>query len=161
MALPIGGGIYQKSITIPATFNIGGEGLWQERRIRSSGVVSRRTWMMRVFASSGSDATVPNSNYVVPLDSKSFSSSSCVTRPLAEILRDLNKRIPDNIITKPKPPAPGDHNTFIPWYHANRMLSFYAPGTIYLLVLSTIIVLYCTFFNHFIFLSLRLVRRNT
>ncbi|OAY43788.1 DNA repair RAD52-like protein 2, chloroplastic [Manihot esculenta] len=78
--------------------------------------------------SSSSDGSknkaVPNSNYVVPLD-KSFSStySSCITRPLAEILRDLNKRIPDNII---KPSSPG--TTFIPWYHANRMLSFYAPG---------------------------------
>lgn len=74
---------------------------------------------------------VPNSNYVVPL-SKSFSpaNSSCITRPLAEILRDLNKRIPDNIAQKvpqsdslERPPA-----TFIPWFHANRMLSFYAPG---------------------------------
>ncbi|CAI0381427.1 unnamed protein product [Linum tenue] len=72
---------------------------------------------------------VPNSNYVVPLDkSFSFSQSSCITRPLAEILRDLNKRIPDNII-KPSQPS-----TSIPWYwvfpkyHANRMLSFYAPG---------------------------------
>ncbi|CAN1200182.1 DNA repair RAD52-like protein 2, chloroplastic [Linum perenne] len=66
---------------------------------------------------------VPNSNYVVPLD-KSFSSaqSSCITRPLAEILRDLNKRIPDNIIKPSEPP------TSIPWYHANRMMSFYAPG---------------------------------
>ncbi|XP_042499488.1 DNA repair RAD52-like protein 2, chloroplastic isoform X2 [Macadamia integrifolia] len=58
---------------------------------------------------------VPNSNYVVPLDK-----SSCIMRPLAEILRDLNKRVPDKII---KP----DTN-YIPWYHANRMLSFYAPG---------------------------------
>ncbi|PON91740.1 hypothetical protein TorRG33x02_123380 [Trema orientale] len=68
---------------------------------------------------------VPNSNYVVPLD-KSFSpaNSSCITRPLAEILRDLNKRIPDNIIKTPSPPS----TPFIPWYHANRMLSFYAPG---------------------------------
>ncbi|XP_021274955.1 DNA repair RAD52-like protein 2, chloroplastic [Herrania umbratica] len=67
---------------------------------------------------------VPNSNYVVPLD-KSFSpsNSSCITRPLVEILRDLNKRIPDNII---KPPS--NASTFLPWYHANRMLSFYAPG---------------------------------
>ncbi|KAJ9186174.1 hypothetical protein P3X46_005706 [Hevea brasiliensis] len=79
-------------------------------------------------SSSSSDGSrkkaVPNSNYVVPLD-KSFSSacSSCITRPLSEILRDLNKRIPDNII-KPSSPA----TTFIPWYHANRMLSFYAPG---------------------------------
>lgn len=62
---------------------------------------------------------VPNSNYVVPLDK--FSSSSCINRPLNEILRDLNKKIPDNII-KPEDPAS------IPWYHANRMLSFYAPG---------------------------------
>lgn len=61
---------------------------------------------------------VPNSNYVVPLDQPS--NFSCITRPLAEILRDLNKRIPDNIV---KP-----HSTFISWYHANRMLSFYAPG---------------------------------
>ncbi|XP_073130979.1 DNA repair RAD52-like protein 2, chloroplastic [Henckelia pumila] len=66
----------------------------------------------------GSAAPAPNSNYVVPLDK-----SSCITRPLAEILRDLNKRIPDNIINTQ------DHqSTFIPWYHANRMLSFYAPG---------------------------------
>ncbi|KAF9622038.1 hypothetical protein IFM89_029322 [Coptis chinensis] len=65
---------------------------------------------------------LPNSNsstnYVVPLDN-----SSCITRPLAEILRDLNKRVPDNII---KP----DANFCIPWYHANRMLSFYAPVTL-------------------------------
>ncbi|KAG5521706.1 hypothetical protein RHGRI_034058 [Rhododendron griersonianum] len=58
-----------------------------------------------------------SSNYVVPLDA-----SSCITRPLAEILRDLNKRIPDNIIIN------NTNTTFIPWYHANRMLSFYAPG---------------------------------
>ncbi|KAK4762577.1 hypothetical protein SAY86_008345 [Trapa natans] len=71
--------------------------------------------------------SVPNSNYVVPLD-KSFS-SSYITRPLVEILRDLNKRIPENII-KPLPfqDRDSDQSTFIPWYHANRMLSFFAPG---------------------------------
>ncbi|XP_059309174.1 DNA repair RAD52-like protein 2, chloroplastic [Lycium ferocissimum] len=68
----------------------------------------------------GKNATSSNTNYVVPLDKVS---SSCITRPLAEILRDLNKRIPDNIIK-----ADDDNSTFIPWYHANRMLSFYAPG---------------------------------
>lgn len=113
-----------------------------------------------------SSSVVPNSNYVVPLDK-----SSCITRPLAEILRDLNKRIPDNII---KSAPDQDQDVFIPWfvfliclkllniyhfvfslpettclvrshanmplflslmilaaayrYHANRMLSFYAPG---------------------------------
>ncbi|XP_017701828.2 DNA repair RAD52-like protein 2, chloroplastic [Phoenix dactylifera] len=58
---------------------------------------------------------LPNSNYVVPLDK-----ASCLTRPLAEILRDLNKRVPDKIINT------ADNS--IPWYHTNRMLSFYAPG---------------------------------
>ncbi|KAK1365566.1 DNA repair RAD52-like protein 2, chloroplastic [Heracleum sosnowskyi] len=87
---------------------------------------TRRDWMRALAIGSGGDppGAVPNSNYVVPMDSNS---PSCITRPLAEILRDLNKRIPDNIIIKTD-----DHiNTsapFIPWYHANRMLSFYAPG---------------------------------
>ncbi|KAA8532226.1 hypothetical protein F0562_032249 [Nyssa sinensis] len=80
-------------------------------------------------SSSSNDAnkktSVPNSNYVVPLDKSPI--SSCITRPLAEILRDLNKRIPDNII-KLDDDIGGDDSTFIPWYHANRMLSFYAPG---------------------------------
>lgn len=88
---------------------------------------TRRDWI-RALAMERSEppapAAVPNSNYVVPMDSNS---PSCITRPLAEILRDLNKRIPDNIITKSD-----DHlknsTPFIPWYHANRMLSFYAPG---------------------------------
>ncbi|KAK4265096.1 hypothetical protein QN277_026193 [Acacia crassicarpa] len=79
-------------------------------------------------SSDGKKGSVSNSNYVVPLDkSFPFSNSSCITRPLAEILRDLNKRIPDNIVkahVHGDPPA----GTLIPWYHANRMLSFYAPG---------------------------------
>lgn len=51
---------------------------------------------------------VPVSNYVVPLDTVT-SASSCITRPLAEILRDLNKRVPDNTI---KPQS----NSLIPWF---------------------------------------------
>lgn len=64
----------------------------------------------------GKKGGVSNSNYVVPLDkSFPFSNSSCITRPLAEILRDLNKRIPDNIV---KAHVHGDPSatTFIPWY---------------------------------------------
>ncbi|KAG9136795.1 hypothetical protein Leryth_004543 [Lithospermum erythrorhizon] len=70
--------------------------------------------------SGGSSVSMSNSNYVVPMDN-----SSCIMRPLGEILRDLNKRINDNII---KINDHGYDSTFIPWYHANRMLSFYAPG---------------------------------
>jgi hypothetical protein len=36
---------------------------------------------------------VPTTNYVVPLDKPTG-----MTRPLVEILRDLNKRVPDKII---------------------------------------------------------------
>ncbi|ONK72144.1 uncharacterized protein A4U43_C04F16240 [Asparagus officinalis] len=68
-------------------------------------------------SSNGGKKEVPNnSKYVVPLDK----ATSGLTRPLAEILRDLNKRVPDNIINH--------QEKSIPWYHANRMLSFYAPG---------------------------------
>ncbi|XP_057493907.1 DNA repair RAD52-like protein 2, chloroplastic [Actinidia eriantha] len=83
------------------------------------------TLAVRVSSNEGNKktASVPNSNYVVPLDNSV--ASSCITRPLAEILRDLNKRIPDNIINTDDAIA---STNLIPWYHANRMLSFYAPG---------------------------------
>ncbi|CAA7045123.1 unnamed protein product [Microthlaspi erraticum] len=74
----------------------------------------------------GKKKAVPNSNYVVPMDK--FSSSSSITRPLIEILRDLNKKIPDNIVKSHEPGSNAASSGFIPWFHANRMLSFYAPG---------------------------------
>ncbi|KAI9076118.1 hypothetical protein K1719_041932 [Acacia pycnantha] len=86
-------------------------------------------------SSDGKNGGVSNSNYVVPLD-KSFprSDPSCITRPLEEILSDLNKKIPDNIVK-----ADVRGNPLIPWYHANRMLNFYAPewqGYIFDVILS-------------------------
>lgn len=83
---------------------------WWTRTQISFGVPGR-TLKLQISALSGDGsssskkASAPNSNYVVPLDK-----SSCITRPLAEILRDLNKRIPDNIIK-----THDDHSTFIPW----------------------------------------------
>ncbi|KAL8141542.1 hypothetical protein V2J09_014574 [Rumex salicifolius] len=97
-------------------------GNWHVRFSSASGclTLSSRSVSPRILAlaSDGKGGSVPNTNYVVPLDKSP--TSSCITRPLAEILRDLNKRIPDNIL------QPG--SITIPWYHANRMLSFYAPG---------------------------------
>lgn len=102
---------------------------WNKRIELGMGRVRKRSMGLIAYCSNeknskGQGQGVPNSNYVVPMD-KSFSSSSssCITRPLNEILRDLNKRIPDNIITE----SPRS-STFISWYHANRMMSFYAPG---------------------------------
>lgn len=108
---------------------------WSSNNCKNELRLSRRTGSVGlVYCGSHSSNTannndknkgVPNSNYVVPLE-KSFSSanSSYMTRPLVEILRDLNKRIPDNIIN----PSDNTSSTFISWYNANRMLSFYAPG---------------------------------
>eukprot|EP00249_Psilotum_nudum_P012518 c23828_g1_i1 orf=192-779(-) len=67
---------------------------------------------------------ISSANYVVPLENIPL--SSCITRPLAEILRDLNKRVPDKVLKTEI--EDGVARKFIPWYHANRMLSFYAPG---------------------------------
>ena len=74
---------------------------------------SRTTLAVRVSSNEGNKkaASVPNSNYVVPLDNSV--ASSCITRPLAEILRDLNKRIPDNIINTDDAIA---STNLIPWY---------------------------------------------
>ncbi|XP_044957260.1 DNA repair RAD52-like protein 2, chloroplastic [Hordeum vulgare subsp. vulgare] len=68
-------------------------------------------------------AAASTGNYLVPLDAAPWG----ITRPLVEILRDLNKRVLETIV------LPASHRAFasepfIPWYHANRMLSFYAPG---------------------------------
>jgi hypothetical protein len=60
----------------------------------------------------------------VPLESSK--ESSFITRPLAEILRDMNKRVPDKVLKVKN--DNGVSLKYIPWYHANRMLSFYAPG---------------------------------
>lgn len=99
---------------------------WQLPHRQHRGIViggSKKVHVRRsVRAVSRSDAKkgggVSSSNYVVPLDKSSY-----ITRPLAEILRDLNKKIPENIV-KHSPASP----PFFPWYQANRMLSFYAPG---------------------------------
>lgn len=73
-------------------------------------------------------AASPNSNYVVPLDK-----SASLIRPLAEILRDLNKRVPDMVID------PKDNS--ISWYayvfliryldssFTDRSTNFHFPGT--------------------------------
>ncbi|KFK32165.1 hypothetical protein AALP_AA6G206100 [Arabis alpina] len=90
--------------------------VWRGVRCNSNGV----------GGDAGKKKAVPNSNYVVPMDK--FSSSSSITRPLIEILRDLNKKIPDNIVKSHDPRSTAASSGFIPWYHANRMLSFYAPG---------------------------------
>lgn len=82
------------------------------RRTGSVGLVHCSSHSSNTANNNDKNKGVPNSNYVVPLE-KSFSSanSSYMTRPLVEILRDLNKRIPDNIINRPDNAC----STFISW----------------------------------------------
>ncbi|KAG6538814.1 hypothetical protein ZIOFF_003944 [Zingiber officinale] len=103
---------------------------WKQARSLCPAWTSRRKAVAMAMennvAGGGSYAGVPNSNYVVSLDVV----PSPLTRPLKEILRDLNKRVPDKIID-------ASHKS-IPWYHTNRMLSFYAPGMAYSSLLTLI-----------------------
>ncbi|GBG75987.1 hypothetical protein CBR_g21229 [Chara braunii] len=51
---------------------------------------------------------------------------SSTFRPLADIICDLNRKVPENLLK-----IKIDHGfqlKYIPWFHANRMLNFYAPG---------------------------------
>ncbi|KAK9103974.1 hypothetical protein Scep_020818 [Stephania cephalantha] len=120
-------------LLIPKSRKMGEEGVvegwWRPRsrgfRVSSGSSVAGSLFCVRAVDNNSNSSkkgghAAGSNNYVVPLQDKSSSSSSCITRPLAEILRDLNKRVPDNIV---KPAS-----NSISWYHANRMLSFYAPG---------------------------------
>ena len=78
---------------------------------------------VRMAAMDASKAA-PYASYVVPLEASK--EPSLITRPLAEILRDMNKRVPDKVLKTRI--DEGVVLKYIPWYHANRMLSFYAPG---------------------------------
>lgn len=49
--------------------------------------------LLRVSATDSSKA-VPYASYAVPLEAN----NSFITRPLAEILRDMNKRVPDKVL---------------------------------------------------------------
>jgi len=76
------------------------------------------------MASMDGGQAVPYASYAVPLEASK--EPSLITRPLAEILRDMNKRVPDKVLKTRS--DEGVVLKYIPWYHANRMLSFYAPG---------------------------------
>ncbi|KAG6438247.1 hypothetical protein SASPL_103184 [Salvia splendens] len=102
--------------TAEADFHVMGRSLpWQTQTKISLGVPNNA---LNLNCSSSKKAAAINSNCVFPADN-----SPCITRHLAEILRDLNKRIPDPVFK-----INDDRSAFIPWYQANRMLSFYAPG---------------------------------
>lgn len=77
-----------------------------------------------IMAAMGGGKAVPYESYAVPL--KATEEPSLITRPLAEILRDMNKRVPDKVLKTRN--DEGVVLKYIPWYHANRILSFYAPG---------------------------------
>ncbi|KAL1547134.1 DNA repair RAD52-like protein 2, chloroplastic [Salvia divinorum] len=111
--------------TAEAGFHVMGRPLPRRTRSKVSFGVPNKALKLGISVLSGGDSSISskkaaatNSNCVFPVDK-----SPCITRSLAEILGDLNKRIPDPIFK-----INDDRSTFIPWYRANRMLSFYAPG---------------------------------
>lgn len=47
-------------------------------------------------------------------------------RPLAEIMADLKKPIPDSVVKSKT--LKGNKIRFVPWYNYVKMLNYYAPG---------------------------------
>ncbi|KAH9550702.1 hypothetical protein CY35_10G085300 [Sphagnum magellanicum] len=84
----------------------------------------RATDVSKLTTKTTTSSVAPYASYAVPLESSK--ESSFITRPLYEILRDMNKRVPDKVLKVKN--DNGVSLKYIPWYHANRMLSFYAPG---------------------------------
>ncbi|MCO5576946.1 hypothetical protein L7F22_030767 [Adiantum nelumboides] len=99
------------------------KGIGALRRLCQSVHHSKFSMTMKVNADGVNLSGTANASYAAPL--QAAVGSSFIIRPLAEILRDLNKRVPDQVLLdKPGSTRPKQ----IPWYQANRLLSFYAPG---------------------------------
>ncbi|XP_023643288.1 DNA repair RAD52-like protein 1, mitochondrial isoform X1 [Capsella rubella] len=52
--------------------------------------------------------------------------TSGISRPLAEILKELNKKIPDSVIRTRV--EDGSSIKYIPWHIVNRIMNMHAPG---------------------------------
>ncbi|XP_057793851.1 uncharacterized protein LOC131010371 isoform X1 [Salvia miltiorrhiza] len=50
-----------------------------------------------------------------------------ISRPLSEILKDLNKKVPDSLI-KSRTEASDFSLRYVPWHILNRILNLHAPG---------------------------------
>ncbi|CAI9117174.1 OLC1v1018520C1 [Oldenlandia corymbosa var. corymbosa] len=53
--------------------------------------------------------------------------SSGISRPLSEILKELNKKVPDSLITTRFDPSSGSSIRYIPWHIVNRIMNLHAP----------------------------------
>lgn len=67
--------------------------------------------------------------------------SSGICRPLSEILKELNKKVPDSLV-KTRLEKDGFPIRYIPWHIVNRILNLHAPGTytVYLSIYHYVIV---------------------
>ncbi|AES87848.1 putative DNA repair protein Rad52/59/22 [Medicago truncatula] len=52
--------------------------------------------------------------------------TSGICRPLSEILKELNKKVPDSLV-KTRVEKDGFHIRYIPWHTVNRVLNLHAP----------------------------------
>ena len=67
------------------------------------------------------NAQTPNAPKL-PADRLSF------RRPLAQILSDLSKPVPERLLRHRALTKEGKTLTYIPWYHVARLMDLYAPG---------------------------------
>ncbi|CAL0329449.1 unnamed protein product [Lupinus luteus] len=88
---------------------------------------SSRKWLRRLWNDSNKSKYYSScSSGVVVGDSDSEVESSGISRPLCEILKELNKKVPDHLV-KTRLQNDGFPLRYVPWHTVNRILNLHAP----------------------------------
>ncbi|XP_019412839.1 PREDICTED: DNA repair RAD52-like protein 1, mitochondrial isoform X2 [Lupinus angustifolius] len=90
---------------------------------------SSRKWCWRLWNDNNKSNDYSSSSSVGVGDSDSDSEvveSSGISRPLSEILKELNKKVPDHLL-KTRLQNDGFPLRYVPWHTVNRILNLHAP----------------------------------
>ncbi|XP_058194936.1 DNA repair RAD52-like protein 1, mitochondrial [Rhododendron vialii] len=87
---------------------------------------SSRSYAAKAASSKQGRAVANEVEAVVPAEDEDVVPTSGISRPLSEILKQLNKKVPDSLI-RVRTEADGFTVKYIPWHLVNRILNLHAP----------------------------------
>ncbi|KAG5520307.1 hypothetical protein RHGRI_033020 [Rhododendron griersonianum] len=85
-----------------------------------------RLYAAKAASSKQGRAVANEVEVVVPAEDDDVVPTSGISRPLSEILKQLNKKVPDSLI-RVRTEADGFTVKYIPWHLVNRILNLHAP----------------------------------
>ncbi|KAE9454942.1 hypothetical protein C3L33_13152, partial [Rhododendron williamsianum] len=85
-----------------------------------------RSYAAKAASSKQGRAVANEVEVVVPAEDDDVVPTSGISRPLSEILKQLNKKVPDSLI-RVRTEANGFTVKYIPWHLVNRILNLHAP----------------------------------